>query len=118
MESNTKAQTLRQGFAFCAHLTLLLLTWVAPFWFSWPLVLLAYGMVQLQFFVFGRCLMNKGHALSEENDATFYGYLLDKLGFQFNPRVLKIWVRRWIYVGLGIVAVWWQVVLGYAPVFF
>lgn len=113
-----RLHSLRHEFTFWLHLLLLVLTWVAPFWFSWWLIVPVYASVMLQFVFFGRCLMNEGHSLSEENDMTFYAYLFEKMGFTVNRRRLKRYVRRVIYPVLSVVAIGWQVWLGNPPVFF
>lgn len=110
--------SLRHGLAFWLHLAVTLLAWVAPFWFSWYLIIPVYAAVLLQFALFGRCLMNREHALNEEDDATFYSFLLEKAGFELSRSRVKLYVRRILYPVLSVVAMLWQIVLGFPPLFF
>jgi hypothetical protein len=52
------------------HFGLTVLSWFIPFLFDWRLVLCAYSIVLLQFVIFGGCLMNRGHALNDAENAT------------------------------------------------
>ena len=96
---------------FGLHLLVTLLAWVAPFLFCWKWLVPLYGLVMLQFAVFGRCLMNEQHGLRETEERIFYTELLEKLGFRPEPRLLKRVVRGWLYPTLAAVAVLWQVLL-------
>lgn len=98
---------------FALHLLVTLLAWAGPFLFSWWLMAVAYGAVQLQFWVFGACLMNKHHGLEETNDATFYSHLFTQLGIPHRPRQVKRVVRNGLYLLLGAWAWVWQVILGH-----
>ncbi len=82
---------------FGLHLLVTLLAWVAPFLFYWKWLVPLYGIVMLQFAVFGRCLMNERHGLQETEERIFYTELLEYLGFQPNPQRLKRVVRGWLY---------------------
>ena len=103
---------------FGLHLLVTLLAWVAPFLFYWKWLVLLYGIVMLQFAVFGRCLMNERHGLQETEERIFYTELLEKLGFRPEPRLLKQVVRRWLYPLLAVTTVVWQVILGNEPLMF
>ena len=100
---------------FWAHLFVTSLAWVGPFLFWWPLMLFAYSLVQLQYKLFGKCLMNDGHALEEVDHNTFYHYLLSKVGFRLEKKRVKFVVRKRLNIFLGLFAILWQVVLGFAP---
>lgn len=106
------------NFSFWFHLFITILAWVGPFLFTWYLMLIAYGIVILQFMVFNKCLLNAKHDLSDANDATFYSYLLEQLGVEVNRKKLKGFVRKYLYLLLGAVAVFWQLVLGFQPMLF
>ena len=110
--------TLKSELAFWLHLLVTLLAWVAPFLFSWQWSLPVYAAVMLQFAVFGRCLVNKEHHLAEDDHATFYSYLFEKLGFKPNRRRLKFYVRNVCYPVLAFVAIVWQEVWGIKPMLF
>jgi len=99
------------NFSFFFHLTVTILAWFGPFLFSWQLIVTAYILVQLQFQVFGKCLVNEQHDLVEEDDFTFYAYLFERMGFQPNRKIVKTIVRGGLYVVLAIFTVIWQVVL-------
>lgn len=115
-----KATTTTNEFntMFWVHLFFMVLSWVGPFLFTWQLLLLGYSCVYLQFFVFNRCLMNEGHSISEDDDNTFYAYLLELMGFKPNKKKLRFFVRKVIYIILGAIAVFWQYYLGYPPLLF
>ena len=100
---------------FWAHLFVTSLQWIGPILFWWPLMLIAYGMVQLQYNFFGRCLMNEGHALEEADHNTFYHYLLTKLGLDLDKKTVKFVVRERLNFFLGLFTLIWQLVLGFAP---
>lgn len=78
----------------------------------------AFLIVVLQFLIFKKCLMNETHGLDEGDDHTFYAELLEKMGFKFNRKKLKTFVRGYLYILLGIATYVWQVVLGNAPLLF
>lgn len=101
-----------QKFFFWLHLFVTLLAWAAPFLFFWKWLVPVYGMVMLQFAVFGRCLMNEQHGLQEGEDQIFYTELLEKMGFRPNRRTVKHLVRRWLYPVLAAVTIAWQWGLG------
>jgi hypothetical protein len=106
------------GFVFWFHLFITVLAWVAPFLFSWPLVVTAYGIIFLQFRVFGRCLLNAQHELTDERDSTFYAYLLEACGIHWDRRRVKNFVHRYLYVIFAAVAWLWQAYLGHPPLLF
>ncbi len=106
------------NFIFWIHLLITLSAWALPFLFWWPLVLATYAIVHLQFAVFGRCLMNNLHNLDEEDDKILYTDILEAMGFRPNRRKLKFFIRRVLYPVLSLVAIIWQLVLGFEPLIF
>ena len=112
------SHSIKSDLVFVVHLFITLLAWVAPFLFSWKILVPVYGIVLLQFAVFGRCLMNKEHDMEESDDATFYSHLFEKMGLQPNRSRMKFYVRKVIYPVLSGVAVFWQEGLGIAPLLF
>lgn len=110
--------TLKSGIAFWLHLFVLVLAWVAPFMFSWQWSVPVYAAVMVQFAVFGRCLVNEHHDLSEDENVTFYSHLFEKMGFHPDRRRLKFYVRKVFYPVLATVSVIWQEVLGIEPLLF
>jgi len=115
---NTKAASTEINSMFWMHLFVTSLAWVGPFLFSWYLMLIAYSLVQLQYQVFNRCLMNNGHALNEENYQTFYHYLFTKMGMTLDRKMVKFFVRQRLNYFLGAFAVFWQVYLDINPLLF
>jgi len=110
--------TSKHNFLFWFHVLITIIAWIGPFVFSWYLMVTAYTIVMVQFMIFGRCLLNGKHDLDDGNDTTFYSYLLEQLGIHTNRSTLKLWVRRYVYIILGAVAVIWQLVLGFEPLLF
>jgi hypothetical protein len=103
---------------FSLHLFVTLLAWVAPFLFCWKWLVPAYGLVMLQFAVFGRCLMNEQHGLREAEGQIFYTELLETMGFRPDRQLVKHLVRRWLYPALAVLAVLWQCWWGKEPLLF
>jgi hypothetical protein len=106
------------GLVFWFHLFVTALSWFAPFLFWWLPVVIVYGLVQIQFWVFGRCLMNEQHALSDADDTTFYSHLFDIFNLKPNKAKLKFFIRKMLYPILIAVTIIWQVVLGYKSLIF
>lgn len=104
--------------AFWFHLFITALAWIGPFLFSWYWMISAYGIVILQFMVFGRCLLNKSHGLKDENSATFYSVIFDLLGIKHNPTRLKYWVRNWFYPLLAVFTLVMQFLFNWEPLLF
>ena len=100
------------NFTFWLHLTLLILAWAGPFLIDWRLLSVAYVIVQLQFIFFKKCLMNGGHELKDDDDATFYSFLFEQMGLHVPRKPLKLIVRNGIYILLAIIAFTWQYILG------
>lgn len=109
MEPITKGSAF--NFSFFLHLAVTILAWLGPFLVSWQLMVTAFVLVQLQFMFFGRCLLNEQHDLKEEDDYTFYAYLLETVGFKTNRKLVKKIVRGGLYWVLAMVTIIWQVVL-------
>jgi len=82
-------------------------------------MVLAYGVVTLQFLVFKKCLMNEHHDLDEsKSDDTFYGYLFDLAGWNVPKKPLKKFVRTYLYIILGVWTYVLQAVLHFDPLLF
>lgn len=111
-------QAVKSGLAFWFHVFVTLLAWAAPFLVSWKWSIPVYTAVMLQFAFFGRCLMNEQHEMTEDDNATFYSYLFEKMGFQPDRARLKFYVRKVFYPVLAGVALVWQEVLGINPLLF
>lgn len=108
----------KHQFLYGLHLLGVIATWILPFMVSWPIALTVYAAVTIQFAVFGKCLMNEHHGLKEEGDRIFYTDVLEKMGFNPNPRVVKTVVRKYLYPSLAVVTLIYQLILGNAPLLF
>ena len=97
--------------AFWFHLLITIFAWIGPFVFDWRLMLICYTYVVLQFLFFGECFLNRAHAMDDDDDATLYSFLFEKLGFKPNKKRLKSFVRRFAYLLLAGITIWWQIVL-------
>jgi hypothetical protein len=110
--------TLKIKAMFGLHLAVTMLSWFAPFLLRWTLLLPIYAAVMCQFLFFNRCLMNEGHALSEDNYNTFYAHLLEKMGFHPDKPRVKFFVRGYLYYVLTAITLWWQLLLDKKPLLF
>ena len=115
---STEAAKLEINGMFWVHLLVTSLAWLGPFLFSWYLMIFAYTLVQLQYQVFNRCLMNEGHDLGEEDDKTFYHYIFTKMGMTLERKAVKFFVRQRLNYFLGAFTIFWQVYLGFEPLLF
>ena len=107
------------GFVFWFHLFITVLSWFAPFLFSWYLLVPFYGLVLLQFAVFGRCILNRAHDLSDEQtDSTFYAFILEAMGFKPDYKRVKRFVRFYLYFILSAMALTYQLYFSHAPLLF
>jgi Na+/glutamate symporter len=107
------------GLIFWFHLFITVLSWFAPFLFTWYIPIAVYAIVLLQFFVFGRCVLNRVHDLTDEqNDSTFYAFLMETVGFRVNYAKVKRFVRFYLYFILTGITLMWQLVLDNAPLLF
>lgn len=111
-------QTLKSSLVFWLHTLGVVATWFMPFLLSWKIAVAIYAAVMIQFAIWGKCLMNEHHGLDESDGRIFYTDLLEKIGFQPNPKWVKTIVRQWLYPILSLVSILWQVVLGHAPLLF
>ena len=115
---NTETASTEVNGMFWIHLFVTSLAWVGPFLFSWYLMLIAYTIVQLQYQVFNRCLMNEGHSLAEEDDKTFYHFIFTKMGMTLDRTAVKVFVRQRLNYFLGVFAIFWQIYLDVQPLLF
>lgn len=102
---------------FWLHLLVLILGWAGPFLIDWRIMVLGYLAVQIQFIFFKRCLMNDGHDLAVDDDATFYSFLLEAVGINVPRKPIKRIVRNGLYVFLALLAFTWQYVLAHSVPF-
>lgn len=118
---DTATKTVKLNFAFWFHLFITILAVFGWFMFTWWLMIIAYAIVMIQFAIFDRCLVNDKHDLENVEDATFYSFLFETIGFKIPRKPLKTFVRIYLYPILGLVAFFWQSEtygLGIEPLFF
>ncbi len=108
---NSTSHSRKEKTVFWIHFVIVVLAWTGPFLFSWPLMILAYGIAIAQFLYYKRCLMNAAHGLDDSEDHTFYSQIFELAGFRPDRRKLKHFVRGYLYILLGIFTLIWQ--LGY-----
>ncbi|MEJ8816625.1 hypothetical protein [Lacibacter sp. H407] len=103
---------------FIFHLIITIGAYFVPFLISWQIAVPVFVAIILQHAIFGRCLLNAKHGLSENDGSTFYSVLLERLGFQPNKEKVRFFVRKLLYSILAIVTLIWQVLLGNQPLWF
>lgn len=103
---------------FVFHLIITIGAYFVPFLISWKIAVPVFAATILQHAVFGRCLLNAKHGLSENDGSTFYSEALERLGFQPNKETIRFFVRKLLYSLLTVVTLIWQVVLGNKPLWF
>lgn len=81
-------------------------------------MLIAYCVVQLQYKIFSKCLMNVGHGLDDAGDDTFYAYLIELAGFKTNRKRVKFIVRERLNIFLAAFTILWQIILDFEPLLF
>lgn len=115
----TKGSTL--NLAYWLHLLLVILAWTGPFLFSWQLMVAGYTIIMLQFLILKKCVVNNMHDLDDSGYYIFYTFLLEQVGIYLSEKGQKrlyIFIRRLLYPLLSIVAILWQVYLGFEPLIF
>jgi hypothetical protein len=100
---------IKHHLTFWLHIAGVVFTWFMPFVLPWPLAVTIYATVIVQFAIFGKCLMNEHHGLTEQDDLIFYSDVMERMGLRPNRRLVKNVVRRWLYPSLIIVTLLWQV---------
>jgi hypothetical protein len=111
-------KTVKHNFSFWIHLFITILAWVGPFLFSWQLMIAAYTIVTLQFIFLKKCVLNATHDLDDDDNATFYSYLLEYFGFKVDRAKIKFVVRNYLYILFGIFSYCWQEILGIKALLF
>ncbi|MBP6686460.1 MAG: hypothetical protein KA160_01275 [Lacibacter sp.] len=92
--------------------------YIIPFLVTWKIVVPVFVATIAQHAVFGRCLLNAKHGLSEDDGSTFYSEVIERLGFQPNKEAIRFFVRKVLYLLLTIVTLTWQVILNNKPLLF
>ena len=90
---------------FWTHLILIILIWTAPFFVSWKIILPFIFLYYLQLVIFGDCIITKKQFKTKKREMTFYSYILEKAGFNFNRkkvRYLADYVFPWIILAIAL----------------
>jgi len=110
---STKETSINAVFWF--HVFITVLSWVAPFLIDWRIMIPVYIIIQLQFSLLGKCVMNEHHDLEEKDNYTLYAFMFEQLGFNVNRNAMHFYVRKISNSLYSLVAILWQVVLGIKP---
>lgn len=110
--------TPKSNTVFFIHLAITFGAYLVPFLINWKIAVPVFVLTIAQHAIFGRCLLNAKHGLSEEDGSTFYSELIERLGFQPNKKHIRFFVRKILYTSLTIVTLIWQVYLGNQPLLF
>ena len=100
---------------FWLHLFLDLLFIASPFFLPWKLILWGIVLLELQFFFFRGCLINKLH-FPKSREAVFLYPYLKMLGIDVSYQSVKILMRYVVPIILLAVAILWQIVMRNTPV--
>lgn len=111
-QSILSEDSLKAKAVFWLHVILVIIAWLGPFVFWWPLMVGGYLIIQCQFYIYKACLMNGVHGLEEVDDNTFYAHLFESWGFHPNRKKLKFFIRQILYIVLALFTLFWQVYLG------
>lgn len=103
---------------FIFHLVITIGAYFVPFLITWKIAVPVFAATILQHAIFGRCLLNAKHGLTEEDGSTFYSETLERLGFQPDKEMLRFFVRKILYTLLTLITIIWQIVLAHKPLLF
>ncbi len=109
---------VKSNIIFVVHCILTLGAYAAPFLISWKILVPVFVATILQHAIWGRCLLNAKHGLSEEDGSTFYSEAFERMGFRPNKVKLRFFVRKILYSLLTAVTLLWQVLLNKEPLWF
>ncbi len=112
------SQQTKSNTVFILHCILTLGAYAAPFLITWKMLVPVFVATILQHAIWGRCLLNAKHGLSEEDGSTFYSEALERMGFHPNKAKLRFFVRKILYSLLTAVTLLWQVLLNKEPLWF
>lgn len=106
------SQKNQSNIIFIVHCILTAGAYAAPFLISWEILVPVFVATMLQHAIWGRCLLNAKHGLSEEDGSTFYSEAFERMGWYPNKAKLRFFVRKILYALLTAVTLLWQVALG------
>lgn len=112
------SQKNNTNLVFILHCILTVGAYAAPFLINWKILVPVFVATILQHAIWGRCLLNAKHGLSEEDGSTFYSEAFERIGFHPNKAKLRFFVRKILYSLLTAITLLWQVVLGKEPLWF
>jgi len=69
------------------HLLIILAIISSPFWLNWKLIIIGYGLLQLQDIIFKACLLSISQ-FENSNEGFIYHYL-HKMGFKLSMRQIN-----------------------------
>jgi hypothetical protein len=103
------------GLIFFVHTALELLEWFSFLLVDWQIILTLLLILQIQYWVFGGCILAQAE-LGRDKNYTFTWYYLVKLFPNLDPKKTT-WVLRYIVPTLVLgLAIYLQEFIGYTPV--
>lgn len=112
------SRQLKNEALFILHGALSVGAYFVPFIITWKIAVPLFVGVALQHAIFGRCLMNARHGLSENDGSTYYSEAIERMGFHPNKKSVRFFVRKILYPFLTVVTLCWQLLLGNQPLWF
>src|SRR3989338_11341446 len=85
---------------FWLHLGWNVLAYFSWLLFSWWIVIFGAALLQLQFLVFGNCVLTKAEFKEAAKDASWHAVYLERLGLKTSRRKMEVWAR---YIAPGVV---------------
>ncbi len=101
------------GFIFWLHLSLILIAYLSPFLFNYKLILTGIIILFLEYAIFQGCILTNAQFGKKDKNMTFYTIYLEMLGFHFNRKKLKFFIRYIMPFIVLALALIWQVMLGF-----
>jgi len=95
------------------HFLIIILIFLSPFILSWKIVLVFIILYYIQLFIFGNCLLTIAQFKEHSRSTTFYSFILEKLGFFPNKKVVRIIVDYFLPWIILMVAIIWQHLLSH-----
>ena len=100
------------------HGLIILLIWLSPFLFRWPIIIIGIIVYYLQLIIFGDCILTLKQFNVKRRSVTFYYYILVKMGFKLNMyhvRFIADYIMPWIILGITLL---WQIIFNIQPVLY
>lgn len=101
---------------FWIHLIIVLILLSSWFLFSWYFVLVGIILLQIQFYIFGNCVLTK-HEFGDSEQACIT-YYLEKWRILKNTKNARLFVKYHIHIIVFLIAIIWQIFLGFSPLLF